>query len=454
METNLLESRLEPYSRAEHTLNINSPKTSHLKTTMIKFIDLFAGLGGTRIGFEQACEELNFKPECVFTSEIKQHAIINYQANFPNSAISGDITTISPHLISDFDYLLAGFPCQPFSMAGKRHGFLDERGGLFFTIYNILKIKQPQGFLLENVDGLATHNSGKTLALIISKLESLNYQVTWKVLDASEFGVAQKRKRIYIAGHYQFKPKLEDFIHQFTATAAFIEPNAAVKHTSFTKTLSRKFTMQELYGKSIKDKRGGVNNIHSWDLEIKGEVNLEQKKLLELILKKRRYKKWAEAKGIDWMDGMPLTLDEIQTFYQHDDLQKNINDLTAKGYLRLEHPKKKVITDGIAKRIPHTASPKGYNIVAGKLSFPLAIIIDPASVAPTIVATEAGKIGVATALGVRSITVKEGLRFSGFPEAYQIIDVDYAKAFDLIGNTVMPPVIKAVALRLLSPNLS
>lgn len=415
-----------------------------------KFIDLFAGLGGTRIGFEQACQEAGILCECVFTSEIKDYAIDTYKNNFIGSDVSGDITKIKPSTIPDFDYMLAGFPCQPFSSAGKRNGFLDERGGLFFSILNILKIKSPQGFLLENVDGLASHNKGETLKIIITALEQLAYQVSWKILDSSNFGVPQKRKRIYIVGTKTFKPSLNDFNSIYRTTGEFIDYDAPVKLTPFTELLLKKFTIDELHGKSIKDKRGGDNNIHSWDLELKGSVSKEQKKLLELILKKRRYKIWAKAKGIDWMDGMPLTLEEIRTFYDHPKLEKNLADLASKGYLKLEHPKKKVTIGGISKRVPHTGSPKGYNIVAGKLSFPLSVIIDPNDVSPTIVATEAGKLGVATKKGIRPITVQEGLRFSGFPASYKITEADYSKAFDLIGNTVMPPVIKAVALKILN----
>ncbi|MGB4812583.1 MAG: DNA (cytosine-5-)-methyltransferase [Methylophilaceae bacterium] len=420
-----------------------------LKQPGFTFIDLFAGLGGTRIGFEQACLEKGLQSKCVFTSEIKDYAVSVYQSNFLNSEINGDITKIEPASIPNFDFLLAGFPCQPFSSAGKRNGFLDERGGLFFTILDILKAKKPLGFLLENVDGLASHNSGETLKVILTKLEELGYQVAWNILDASEFGVPQKRRRIYIVGHTQHTPDLVGFTKSYKTAREFIELDAPVKNTPFTKLLSDKFTPVELFGKSIKDKRGGLNNIHSWDLEVKGSVSESQKEILELILKKRRYKKWAEAKGIDWMDGMPLTIEEISTFYHHPDLKANLEDLTKKGYLTLEHPKKKIIQDGITKRVPHTAAAKGYNIVVGKLSFPLAKIIDPNDVAPTIVATETGKIGVATDKGVRSITVQEGLHLSGFPSSYKITEKNYAKAFDLIGNTVMPPVIKAVALRLL-----
>lgn len=430
-------------------LPADSVNSSNVSSSIIKFVDLFAGLGGTRIGFEQACSDLGFIAKCVFTSEIKQHAVSVYKDNFPGSDVHGDITKQKPQNIPDFDYLLAGFPCQPFSSAGKRHGFMDERGGLFFVIHEILKVKSPAGFLLENVDGLANHDNGETLRVIISKLESLNYQVSYNILNSADFGVPQNRKRIYIVGHKKFKPDLSKFIVERTAAGKFIDHSTPVNFTKFTKMLSEKFTPEKLYGKSLKDKRGGSNNIHSWDLELKGKINTDQKELLELLLKKRRSKKWAENKGIDWMDGMPLTLDEIRTFYDHPDMLTNLEDLVEKGYLKFEHPKKKVFVNGVSKRIPHTDAPKGYNIVTGKLSLPLSMIINPSSVAPTIVATEAGKIGVATEKGVRPITIREGLCFSGFPESYNLNLENYNKAFDLIGNTVMPPVIKAVALRLL-----
>lgn len=432
-------------------LNVIKTKNKNInkKNSFIRFIDLFAGMGGTRLGFENACRELNLKYKCVFTSEIKEHAISSYIKNFNNSKISGDITKIKSSTIPNFDFLLAGFPCQPFSSAGKRNGFLDERGGLFFTIHRILKEKKPSGFLLENVDGLVSHNKGKTLKTILSKLESLDYRVSWKILDASDFGVPQKRKRIYIVGHRKKTVNLNNFSITKNTISEHIEKNKPFKHTEFTKTLSQKFSLDELAGKSIKDKRGGKNNIHSWDLELKGKVSKKQKVLLDLILRKRRNKKWAEKKGIEWMDGMPLTLSEIKTFYKENNLKKDLDSLVKKGYLKLEHPKQKIVVNGISKRVPYYESPKGYNIVSGKLSFPIVKILHNNEISPTLVATEAGKIGVVTKKGVRAISVREGLRFSGFPEDYSLEGIGYKKAFDLIGNTVMPPVIKAVSLRLL-----
>lgn len=255
---------------------------------------------------------------------------------------------------------------------------------------------------------------------------------------------------MYIVGNKRFLPRLENFSKLKVNSGKFINHDFDYKETEFTKILNSKFRADELYGKSIKDKRGGNNNIHSWNLGIKGKVNQRQKNLLELILKKRRYKKWAELKGIDWMDGMPLTVDEIRTFYNDTNLEKDLAYLTQQGYLKFEHPKKKVTINGITKRIPCEKTPKGYNIVTGKLSFPISKIIDPKDLCPTIVATEAGKIAVATKKGVRPITVQEGLKFSGFPSDYNIKIISYNKAFDLIGNTVMPPVIKEVSLKIIS----
>ena len=127
----------------------------------LKFIDLFAGIGGIRLGFEQACKDRDIIAKCVFTSEIKPYAIDVLKQNHPNEEINGDITQISEKDIPDFDVLLGGFPCQAFSSAGKRLGFEDTRGTLFFDIERILKEKQPKGFILENVEGLVNHDKEK-----------------------------------------------------------------------------------------------------------------------------------------------------------------------------------------------------------------------------------------------------------------------------------------------------
>ena len=136
----------------------------------IRFIDLFAGIGGIRKGLEQAIVNIGSNPVCVFTSEIKPCAISVLQQNYPNEIITGDITKVSANTIPDFDILCGGFPCQAFSSAGKREGFADTRGALFFDVERILIAKKPKGFILENVEGLVNHDKGNTLKVIISRL--------------------------------------------------------------------------------------------------------------------------------------------------------------------------------------------------------------------------------------------------------------------------------------------
>lgn len=159
-----------------------------------KFIDLFAGIGGIRIGFESV------GGKCVFSSEFDEDACKTYTANFGEHP-SGDITKIESKNIPDFDILLGGFPCQSFSIIGKREGFANETcGTLFFEIERILKEKKPAAFMLENVRNLTAHDKGNTFKTIKEHLEKLGYTVYAKVLNALDYGVPQKRERIFIVG--------------------------------------------------------------------------------------------------------------------------------------------------------------------------------------------------------------------------------------------------------------
>ena len=166
----------------------------------LKFIDLFAGVGGIRLGFERACAVHNIETECVLSSEIDDKACETYIKNFKENP-KLDITTINEHDVPDCDVVLAGFPCQAFSIAGKRGGFTDTRGTLFFDVARIIKEKKPKMFLLENVKGLINHKSGQTFETIINVLKNeLNYDVHYAVLNAKYFGVPQNRERVYIVG--------------------------------------------------------------------------------------------------------------------------------------------------------------------------------------------------------------------------------------------------------------
>lgn len=157
----------------------------------LKFIDLFAGIGGIRQGFAP------FFGECVFSSEWDKFSQETYLANFGERP-SGDITKIAPEDLPGFEVLLAGFPCQPFSYAGHKKGFSDVRGTLFFNIREIAEYHRPKVLFLENVKGFKNHDKGNTFATVKQSLENLGYNVFSEVLNARHFGVPQNRERIYI----------------------------------------------------------------------------------------------------------------------------------------------------------------------------------------------------------------------------------------------------------------
>lgn len=169
------------------------PYAANCNSGKFSFIDLFAGIGGIRIPFQE------LGGVCVFSSEWDRFAQKTYKANFGETP-QGDITKIEASAIPDFDVLLGGFPCQPFSSAGLKKGFADTRGTLFFEIERILKEKRPKAFLLENVKQLQSHDKGRTLTVILNHIDALDYYVKYEILRAGDFGVPQNRERTYIVG--------------------------------------------------------------------------------------------------------------------------------------------------------------------------------------------------------------------------------------------------------------
>lgn len=213
-EGNLVE---ENQVQINYPINYDIPFPNPKKNDFT-FIDLFAGIGGFRIPIQEN------GGKCVFTSEFNVSAQRSYELNFGEKPY-GDITEIDLNIVPKHDVLTAGFPCQPFSISGKMKGFEDTRGTLIYKVFQIIEKQQPKVIFLENVKHLIHHDSGKTLKIILKDLEELGYKTSWKLLNASDFGVPQNRERIIIIGHkekkFDFtklklkpKPVLKDFLDQ------------------------------------------------------------------------------------------------------------------------------------------------------------------------------------------------------------------------------------------------
>ena len=218
--------------------------TTNLHKPRIRFIDLFCGIGGFRIAAERAAQLMGTTPECMLSSDIDEPCKDAYEGNFGDRPF-GDITEIDAKRIPSHDVLLAGFPCQPFSIIGHRKGFNDTRGTLFFEIARILEAKRPKAFVLENVKMLRGHNKGQTLNRIMEALRELGYTCDYKVFNALDFGLPQKRERIFIVGYRKkcnfvwptgtvemtpLSSILEDDVPEEFQASDYIKANRLAKH--------------------------------------------------------------------------------------------------------------------------------------------------------------------------------------------------------------------------------
>jgi DNA (cytosine-5)-methyltransferase 1 len=409
---------------------------------MIKFIDLFAGTGGIRLGFEQACQKFNLKTKCVFSSEIDKNACASYELNFGHNPFS-DVTKVEE--LPSFDFMLAGFPCQSFSYAGKRRGFGETRGTLFFEVERLLSKYKPKGFLLENVRGLTTHDQGRTFETIINSLKNIGYSVNYFLLNSSSFGVPQNRVRIYILGilNEDIKTKLQSDVgaadsHKFKElngqTSLFSESRSIrvvkdILENNFpekyecTKDFVNKLKtvvgkdLSKLHGYRLIDYRGG-QAIHSWELGIKGACTKAEIEFLNLLIGNRRKKIFGTHQ-----DGKSLSLDQIKTFYKKNDIDEILGSLLQKGYLSNYENK--------------------YNPVAGNMSFEVFKFLDPNSISITLTASDTNRLGVIQNGKARKLTPRECARLQGFPDSYKLLGNDGA-VYKQMGNAVSVPVIEAV----------
>ena len=350
----------------------------------IKHLDLFSGMGGFSISLEKVAKKHNCEYECIAFSDIKLAARKVLANNFPDIKNIGDITKVVPENIEQYNILTAGFPCQPFSAAGVRGGFNDHmgRGEMFFYVANILQKTKPKYFILENVSGLIKHDNGKTLKTILETLTSIGYIIDYHLYNSFDFGLPQKRERVFIYGYrqdenidtnLQLQVKL-DAIKNHKLKTELVEkkyfkdifdvddknPNNKLysktkqkKIAQFVERLIKHVNENNIYLDDVRIKDHHVirnNSSHknkyllSWNIGVFGETTQEEKDLLMLLSKEGNNKK-NNVYHINRKETFPLTVKQIydllvKTKNNKDDiinidkLEKTLEKLYQMGYVR------------------------------------------------------------------------------------------------------------------------
>ena len=366
----------------------------------IKFFDMFSGIGGFRAGLERAGGYA-----CTGHCEIDKHADRAYRAVHnvkENEVFYEDATTIKPEEMPQFDLLCAGFPCQSFSIAGRRKGFDDKRGTLFFEIARVAGKRRPAYLLLENVPGLLSHDQGRTFTAILSTLSQLGYHVEFQVLNSRDFGVPQSRKRLYIVGYLDLNcaGKVLPFLRTNPETLKCLLPGRQDSRVYDTGGLS----------KTLLARAGGPG----------GKTGLY-------------------AVGCDWKKGVTREIDSAYT-------------LTASGYrgLNRRHTQNAVLEIKEATRSGYKeAAPgdsvdlgfAGQNTRRGRVGKNIAHTLDTGCTQGVVTPT----------LRIRRLMPRECLRLQGFsePQIDRLLSVDSdTQAYKQAGNAVTVNVVHAIALRL------
>ncbi len=353
------------YNKLEDTIVFNDKISEEISfkansKASFTFIDLFAGIGGFRIAFQ------NLGGKCVFSSEIDRYACKSYANNFGDIPF-GDITKIDARDIPEHDILTGGFPCQAFSIAGKRGGFEDTRGTLFFEVARIIKEKQPKAFFLENVKGLTNHQGGKTLQIILNVLRNdLNYIVPEpQIMNAKDFGVPQNRERVFIIGfrkdfadeasYFQYpKPnservKLKDIIEEsevsvkYYLSTKYLECLERHKKNNEKKGNGFGYEILDLEGVSNALLVGGMGRERNLIIDkrltnfipetnIKGEVNRQG-------VRRLTPREWARLQGFP--DSYKIVVSDVQAYKQFgNSVAIPVIQATAKEMIKILKDKK------------------------------------------------------------------------------------------------------------------
>lgn len=529
----------------EKLRKLKQHKKSRRKIKALEHLDLFSGIGGFYYGIRNALEKINQNsdhPIQLNTKhvEIKPTAIQFIKNNIDQKFDGYDIEklNLTENDGYEIDILTAGFPCQPFSIAGNKGGFDDKygRGNMFFHIVDIIKLKRPPLFILENVENLLHHDNGNTMKTICQLLNEIDYQFDYHVFNALDFGLPQNRKRVFIFGidkkrriplakvastfykikeHWQYTQYKPAYFDSIIENNAINEINLTYnnKNIQFQKDIkeyliNNGLTVFDLIGKNMNDKRGGNNNIHSWELSLPEKLKSQVKdenlietyyqyysKFLNFVLLSCRKKTNDEYKT-GRPDHIPLTLPIIERELNkfNDDSSLNLSSMSIKDFqqeldINIEDTVKILLEMGYLTKHQIKQDEKtkklswekcqgnqvrsyelpykfGYTVNGGRLSFVYNQFIgaNKYCVLKTLTATDASKIGIIEKQFVdinpknlpipfiRPMTDKEMLGSLGFPiDKFEISfdNIAQAQRYDLIGNSIAVPIATWIAHQLL-----
>lgn len=364
-------------------------------------MSLFSGIGGFELGIQRSCAEA----ECVGFAEIDKYASIIYKNHFPNHTNYGDITNIDEHGLPDFELLCGGFPCQSFSIAGKRGGFEDTRGTLFFHIARIAKHARPRLLFLENVKGLLSHDGGRTFNTIIAVLDELGYDLQWQVLNSKNHGVPQNRERVFIVGHIRETARPQVFPFLENDSEDIVLPTITTRITADSNgTYVGERSSQEI--KQLNAPKHSNERVYAAD-GISPTLNTMQGGNRQPFIMQRPR---GHNKGGDKLLAPTLTGNSYQVVVENDN---NIH---------------------IRRRDEKGSTPQG------------AKFNKPSGVTETLRSAQPAK--VIENAKIRRLTPKECERLQGFPDDWTL-GVSDSQRYKMIGNAVTVNVIEAVAQKLL-----
>lgn len=415
----------------------------------MRVFSTFTGIGGFELGIDHAAELLNKKVEHIGYSEIDKYAIQVFEKHYKGVKNYGDITKIKAEELPDFDCLVGGFPCQAFSIAGRRKGFEDTRGTLFFDLARILQAKQPRLFVFENVKGLLNHDSGRTFKTILTTIDELGYDCQWQVLNSKDFGVPQNRERVIIIGHLRGTPRPEVLpITRVTAETAINYENKSFIDLSMKKAMltDQARTLQARYAKGYSNRTAETSGVIIGTLRTHKDGNgfREMKSGIAPTIPAR-----AREDG----SGQPVVLVPEAT-------KKGYAEATIGDTINLSKPNSKTRRGRVGRGIANTLDTGMHQYTVQPVMTPDRANkkqngrqIKPAG-EPTHTLTATDKHGVMVDGIIRRLTPVECERLQAFPDNWTAEGINGpisdTQRYKMCGNAVTTNVIQAVFERILA----